>query len=85
MSDMPNAENNVSPLASPMPGVEWAAIRARRDQLLRNTDFTQLLDYPATDAQRVEIVAYRKALRDIPEQAGDPSQLTWPVLPAFLK
>ncbi|MGY1918791.1 tail fiber assembly protein [Pseudomonas tolaasii] len=85
MSEIANTENVTPLLATPMPGVEWAAVRARRDQLLRSTDFTQLLDYPATDAQRAEVVAYRKALRDIPEQGGAPSMLEWPELPAFLK
>lgn len=85
MSDSSNAENTMPLRAEIMPGVEWAAIRARRDQLLRNTDYTQLLDYPVTDAQRAEVAAYRKALRDIPEQGGDPSNLVWPELPAFLK
>ncbi|TLG91638.1 hypothetical protein FEM54_12290, partial [Pseudomonas edaphica] len=28
---------------------------------------------------------YRKALRDIPEQAAEPSKIDWPVLPSFLK
>ncbi len=85
MTDISNNENSSTTLATLMPSVEWAAIRARRDQLLRNTDFTQLLDYPASDSQRVEAADYRKALRDIPEQFSDPSQLVWPLLPAFLK
>lgn len=85
MSDTSIDETQTAPLAFPMPEVEWAAIRARRDQYLRSTDFTQLPDYPATDAQRAEVAAYRKALRDIPEQAGEPSKLVWPDLPTFLK
>ncbi|MGF6672136.1 tail fiber assembly protein [Pseudomonas monsensis] len=64
---------------------EWAAVRNRRDQLLRATDFTQLPDFPATDEQRAEVTAYRKALRDIPEQGAKPSEVVWPVLPAFVK
>ncbi|WP_237235737.1 MULTISPECIES: tail fiber assembly protein [unclassified Pseudomonas] len=85
MSDTAIDQTQTAPLAFPMPEVEWAATRARRDQSLRATDFTQLPDYPATDAQRAEVAAYRKALRDIPEQASDPSKLIWPALPAFLK
>lgn len=67
------------------PEFEWAAIRTRRDQLLRATDFTQLPDFPANDEQRAEMAAYRKALRDIPEQGEEPSQVVWPVLPVFVK
>ncbi|AZF30663.1 hypothetical protein C4J89_1172 [Pseudomonas sp. R4-35-07] len=85
MSELSNIENPIFKIATPTPEIEWAAIRARRDQLLRATDFTQLPDYPASDAQRTEVAAYRTALRDIPEQAAEPSALEWPVLPTFLK
>lgn len=84
---MSTVENQGSGEALPMigPEVEWAAIRTRRDQLLRASDFTQLPDFPATDAQRAEVKAYRQALRDIPEQVEKPAELVWPVLPAFVK
>ncbi|MCE6979665.1 hypothetical protein EI534_20250 [Pseudomonas frederiksbergensis] len=85
MSDTPVNQSTELPLAVPTPEIEWAAIRTRRDQLLRATDFTQLPDYPITDAQRVQVTAYRKALRDIPEQAEHPFELVWPELPAFVK
>ncbi|MBV4456269.1 MULTISPECIES: tail fiber assembly protein [Pseudomonas] len=85
MSEASNTESVVSKIATPTPESEWAAIRARRNQLLRATDYTQLPDYPVSDAQKVEVVAYRKALRAIPEQATEPSTLVWPVLPIFLK
>ncbi|KAB0516426.1 hypothetical protein F7R05_01780 [Pseudomonas koreensis] len=68
-----------------MPEIEWAAIRNRRDQLLRATDFTQLPDYPVTAEQLEHIKAYRKALRDIPETVEQPSELVWPELPSFVK
>lgn len=84
---MADVENQNPPIALPLVGAEfeWAAIRTRRDQLLRATDFTQLPDFPATDEQRAEVAAYRKALRDIPEQGEEPSKVVWPVLPAFVK
>ena len=85
MTDISKTEEVAVPLAAPSPETEWASIRTRRDQLLRATDFTQLPDYPASDAQRAEVAAYRKALRDIPEQVDDPSKLVWPVRPTFLK
>ncbi|PMY37949.1 hypothetical protein C1Y35_18710 [Pseudomonas sp. GW456-L14] len=72
-------------LALSTPEIEWAAIRTRRDQLLRATDVTQLADYPASEAQRAEVAAYRKALRDIPQQGKVPSELIWPELPDFMK
>lgn len=85
MSDLSTGNTAELPLAVPTREIEWAAIRTRRDQLLRLTDFTQLPDYPATDAQRAQVKAYRQALRDIPEQIEDPSKLVWPVLPTFVK
>lgn len=85
MSDLSTGNTPELPLAVPTREIEWAAIRTRRDQLLRLTDFTQLPDYPATDAQRDQVKAYRQALRDIPEQIEDPSKLVWPVLPTFVK
>ena len=80
-------ENNSAgfPLAMPTPDVEWAAVRTRRDQLLRATDFTQLPDYPVTAAQLAQVTAYRKALRDIPDMAEHPDELVWPELPPFVK
>ncbi|AJO81650.1 hypothetical protein TO66_06125 [Pseudomonas sp. MRSN 12121] len=71
-------------MAQPTPETEWAAIRTRRDQLLQASDFTQLVDYPITDAQRAEVAAYRKALRDLPEREKEPSKLVWPERPAFV-
>lgn len=72
-------------LAEVLPEFEWAAVRTRRDQLLRATDFTQLPDFPATAEQLAEVRAYRQALRDIPESDGAASSVVWPVLPAFVK
>lgn len=85
MSDLSNNDISEIPLAVPSPEIEWAAIRTRRNQLLRDTDFTQLPDFPATGTQLAEIKAYRQALRDIPETDAEPSRLLWPVLPDFVK
>lgn len=57
----------------------WQDVRARRNQLLALTDWTQLPDVPAGTAARY--VAYRQALRDLPESSPDPTQVTWPVSP----
>lgn len=85
MTDTSNADHLDIPLAIPSHEIEWAAIRTRRNQLLRDTDFTQLPDYPVTEAQRAEVKAYRQTLRDIPEAIEDPSKFVWPVMPAFIK
>ncbi|QOT75045.1 tail fiber assembly protein [Cupriavidus basilensis] len=53
--------------------------RARRDGLLRDSDWTQLPDVPA--ATKEKFVAYRQALRDAPEQTGFPQSIEWPPAP----
>lgn len=57
------------------------AIRAQRDQLLAECDWTQLSDIPL-DADKVqEWKTYRQALRDLPLQPGFPWTIEWPVEP----
>lgn len=54
-------------------------VRAKRDVLIRATDWTQLGDVPEETRQRY--VEYRQALRDVPQQPGFPHDVTWPVPP----
>ncbi|MGY2313854.1 MULTISPECIES: tail fiber assembly protein [Pseudomonas] len=65
--------------------LEWSSIRVRRDQLLRETDHTQVQDSPLSEVQRAEVAAYRKLLRDVPQDVGDPFTVVWPEKPGFLK
>jgi len=51
--------------------------RRARDGLLRATDHYGLSDITMTEA----MTAYRQALRDVPQQAGFPSTITWPTKP----
>jgi hypothetical protein len=55
--------------------------RGYRNQLLTESDWTQLLDSPLSPTEREAWVAYRKALRDIPLQAGFPRVVAWPETP----
>lgn len=54
-------------------------VRATRDQLLKDTDWTQIKDVPV---DQEAYATYRQALRDITEQEGFPFNITWPELPA---
>lgn len=54
-------------------------VREARNAVLRTTDWTQAGDVP--QATRELWTAYRQALRDIPEQAGFPENVEWPVAP----
>lgn len=55
------------------------AARAKRDALIKETDFYVLPDYPNAPKG---IAEYRQALRDITEQPGFPEIIDWPVWPA---
>lgn len=59
--------------------------RTKRDKLLADTDWTQVLDAPIDVATRESYRAYRQALRDLPEQDGFPGTITWPELPSVTK
>ena len=56
-----------------------SAARAKRDAMIKETDFYMLPDYPAVPTGVAE---YRQALRDITEQPGFPHSIDWPVLNA---
>ena len=56
-----------------------SAARAQRDALLKECDWTQLGDYPKQNGNEWKL--YRKALRDVPQQAGFPDAIVWPTAP----
>ena len=56
----------------------WKSIRSKRDILLKNSDYTQMPDYPG---DRNAYAIYRQALRDIPQKFDTPDQVVWPVDP----
>ena len=55
----------------------WSAIRSQRNQLLQESDWTQLPDAPGDKAAWA---TYRQELRDVTNQA-DPFAIVWPVAP----
>ena len=56
-----------------------AAVRARRNKLLAETDWTQARDVSDDVAQLW--APYRQALRDITDQAEFPEEVVWPDRP----
>ena len=66
---------------SPEPDVALALLRARRDQLLRDSDYTQLPDADMGADQRARWAEYRQALRDLPLLIADGAPADWPVPP----
>lgn len=52
--------------------------REKRNSLLSASDWTQLLDSPV---DKSAWATYRTDLRDVPQQAGFPFNISWPVKP----
>jgi hypothetical protein len=59
----------------------WAAVRAERDRLLAESDWTQVADAPLTAADKQAWADYRQALRDVPQDFGSPDEVVWPDAP----
>ena len=51
-------------------------VREARDLLIAKSDWTQCADISA--AVKAQWAPYRKALRDVPQQAGFPLSVVWP-------
>ena len=65
----------------PVPPLTWAAVRAERDRLLADSDWTQVADAPLTTAQKTAWKTYRQALRDLPQTFATPDGIVWPEQP----
>lgn len=63
------------------PALKWIEIRKYRDYLISLTDWTQIPDAPLSADKKGEFATYRQALRDIPQNVGDPDLVVWPVKP----
>jgi hypothetical protein len=59
-------------------GEQWTVVRAERNRLLADCDWTQL---PDASADAAAWAVYRQALRDITDQS-DPFNIQWPIKPA---
>lgn len=66
----------IAPYVEPAPTADQ--VRAERDRLLAESDWTQVADAPVDQAAWA---TYRQALRDVPEQQGFPHDVIWPVKP----
>lgn len=60
------------------------AIRDKRDNLIGETDYYLMPDYPSNPQNLEELKVYRQALRDVPKQEGFPRDVRWPDVPKFL-
>ena len=61
-----------------LPGIQLEQLRAKRNQLLAETDYLALSDVTMSDEMR----DYRQALRDLPANTEDPANPVWPTKPS---
>lgn len=62
---------------------QWEAVRscptelrAHRNRLLKESDWTQSIDSPLSDSKKAEWATYRQALRDLPTSYASETDLT---------
>lgn len=60
---------------------EALKVRDTRNKLLASCDWTQLADVSLSIEQKENWNIYRQALRDVPDQAGFPWDVQWPLSP----
>lgn len=56
----------------------WKQLRRERDQLLKDSDWTQI---PDCTVDKTVWATYRQELRDITSQEGFPFNITFPAMP----
>jgi len=56
-------------------------LRAMRNQMLTDTDWTQGADSPLTDSQKTSWATYRQSLRDITDTYSSLDDVVWPTKP----
>lgn len=61
---------------------DMQVLRQKRNALLAQSDWTQAIDSPLTDAQKQAWQTYRSTLRSLPENTVDPRNPTWPEKPS---
>ena len=74
------AEGN-TPLPAEGTEITWDTIRAKRDQLIAESDWTMI---PGATVDQAAWAAYRQVLRDLPQTyaATGPESVVWPVEPS---
>lgn len=66
---------------APLPAT-WDDVRAERNELLVNSDWTQNADAPLSDEDRSRWAVYRQSLRDVPQSSDSPDDVVWPAKPS---
>lgn len=62
--------------------LDWIPFREQRDQLLKDSDWTQISDYAlVSEEEKVLWAEYRQALRDLPTTYPNSEDIVWPSKP----
>lgn len=61
--------------------LRWDVVREKRNGLLQDSDWTQLVDCPLNAEQVTAWATYRQQLRNIPQQGVEPENVVWPTKP----
>jgi len=74
-------EDGNTPLPAESPEVTWDTIRTKRDQLVRDSDWTMT---PGASLDQAQWASYRQILRDLPQTFATtgPESVVWPVVPS---
>ena len=59
----------------------WEVLRRKRDYKLQKSDRMMFWDSPLTEEQKQAWSDYRQALRDLPANTTDPTNVVWPPTP----
>ena len=76
---VPNNDGYPIAITAPVIIPTWEQIKAQRNELLRQCDWTVLPDSPVSNQS--DWLTYRQALRDIPQDFATPEEVVWPTLP----
>ena len=75
-------DGSISIIENPDLSGLYEDLRNKRNQLLKDSDWTQNRDCSLVPDKQDAWAQYRKALRDLPVSTTDPTQVVWPTPPS---
>ena len=78
LQEFEKGEAELVPYVPPAP--TWEQIRAQRDALLKESDWSITSDATPKPSKEAWLT-YRQALRDLPQNFSEPSEVVWPEKP----
>ena len=67
------------PEPEPEPPITWDQIRSQRNYFLKESDWIDLPNSPVKNKEAW--LTYRQALRNLPQNFSEPSEIVWPTKP----